>query len=325
MSTQNFPFAEGAFGPFAAPEVPHSFHPGDVQGQVFYVNANSTGSDDVDTPWPEVDEKICFSTMQGAIDACVDNRGDTIYVKRGGEAVTSTVLFDCPGIKVITQKWGMSPAFRGEYTSLYSTTLTGDPTAIISQPCYIEGLGFVGSDAGTSFFEGAALLLRVDATSTATADPFGVHLYQCRFPKWGWDNSKGIAIDGSSDCLIEECYFEGVGADFAVGIYVQGATANIEVRDCRFRDCDYAIQHGSFTGGGNPQCIYKGNIVATADSKFLKGAGNTASGIICDNFFYTDSATTSTNDASIATMETAGIASTGNHYSTEVGESHAGL
>jgi hypothetical protein len=303
----------GGFGPFSAPDVPiDDVAMEALSGKVFYVNANATGADDVDSPFPDVDESVCFSTLQAAIDACVASRGDIIIVKRGGEAVTTQVTFNKQGIRVISQRWGMSPAFRGEFTSIYSTTITDGPVAQIIDACYIEGLGFAGADATTTFYRGCALLIGGEAT----AEPYGVHLYQCRFPKWGLDNSKGIAIEGSSDCLIEECYFEGVGADFTTGIYVQGATANLEIRNCRFRDCDYAITHGAFADATAPSCIYTGNIVEGADSKFLNTGSNTAVGIICNNWFATDQGT-STNDISVADTETLGLQMTGNYYSTE--------
>jgi len=303
-------FTGGPFGTVAADQA--SLVPPHLSGKVFYVNANAGGADDVETPWPDVDGVVCFDTLQGAIDATVGGRGDTIYVKRGGEAVTSTVLFNKSGIRVITQRQGMSPQFRGEYSSIYSTTITDGPVAQILDPCYIEGLGFYGADATTSFYGGAALLIGGEAT----AEPYGVHLFQCRFGKWGLDNSKGIAIEGSSDCLIEECYFEGVGADFTNGIYVQGACANLEVRNCRFRDCDYAIAHGAFAGGG-PHCIYTGNIVCGADSIFLDTNSNAAVGIICGNFFNADQAAGYAMDISVADTETLGLACAGNFYGTE--------
>jgi hypothetical protein len=305
----------GGYGPFSAPNVPvdEAVTAADLSGQVFYVNANATGADDVDTPFPDVDEALCFSTLQGAIDACVASRGDTIIIKRGSETtVTTPVLFNKPGIRVITQRWGMSPSFRGEYTALLAdATYTDGPVAQILDACYIEGLGFVSRDTGTTFYSGAALLIGGEAT----AEPYGVHLFQCRFPKWNVGNSKGIGIEGSTDCLIEECYFEGVGADFATGIYVQGATQNLEIRNCRFRDCDYAITLGAFAGGG-PNMIVTGNIVQGPDSKFMDTGANTATGIVCNNYFMTDQGT-STFDRTVSQIETQGIALTGNWYSTE--------
>lgn len=302
-------FSGGPFGTLQADRA--DLIPPEISGQVFYVNPSEGGTDDYESPWPGVDNEKCFSTLQAAIDKCVGGRGDTIYVKRGGMSVSTKVSFNKAGIRVIAQRWGMSPQFRGEYSGIYSTTITDGPVAQIYDPCYIEGLGFAGADAGTSFYAGAALLIGGEAS----AEPYGVHLRQCRFPKWNLDNSKGISIEGSSDCLIEECYFEGVGADFQCGVYVQGATANLELRGNRFRDCDYAIEHGAFAGGG-PHCIYTGNIVCGADSKFLKTGSNAAVGIICGNFFNT-AVGTSTNDVSIADTETLGLIMCGNEYKAE--------
>ena len=310
---QNFPFADGAYGPFAAPIVPQQFR-GGIQGQEFFVNATEGGTDDVDIPWPKVDNKICFDSMQGAVDATVSNRGDTIWMKRS-EEISSTVLFNKTGIRVIAQAFGMAPGARGEYQALYAaSTLTADPVAKISAGCYIEGIGFASEDAGTLFFEGAALLIGGDGL----ASPFGVHLKHCRFPHWGMDNRFGISVEGSADCLIEDCDFQGGSTDFVSGIYVQGAVANLEVRDCRFRDCDYAITHGEFADlGVNAGLIYKGNVVCGADSLFLDTNSKAAIGLICGNFFNDDQAAASTNDISVADTETLGLKMCGNFYGTE--------
>ncbi|KKK75789.1 hypothetical protein LCGC14_2870210, partial [marine sediment metagenome] len=258
MGDQSFPFVEGAFGPFAAPTVPASFHTGDNKGQVFYVNASEGGTDDVGTPYPVVDEKISFSTLQGAIDTCVSSRGDTIYVKRN-ETVTETVTFNKTGIRVIGQSFGMTPRSRGEFQVLLAdSTFTDGPVATITSPCYIENIGFASRDTGATFFSGAAALIG----GLATALPFGVHLKHCRFPKWGLSNRIGLSVEGSSNCLIEDCEFEGA---FASGIYIQGALGHLQIKGCNFNLCTYAITCGSFSDAGvNTQLmIGPGNVTVT--------------------------------------------------------------
>lgn len=278
---------------------------GGPNGKTFFVNPSGGGADDVDVPWWNVDEARCFSTLQAAINACVASRGDTIYVKRGGMSVTSQVNFNKAGIRVIAQRWGMSPQFRGEYSAIYSTTITDGPVAQITDSCYIEGLGFAGADADSDFYAGAALLIGGEAT----AEPYGVHLRQCRFPKWNLDNSKGVSIEGSSDCLLEECYFEGVGADFDAGIYVQGATQNLEIKDCRFRDCTYGIQFGAFAGGG-PHCLILQNFFE--DAKILSAA-SAATGLVAGN--YSEGATdTGSYSATVDTLNGYGLVFSDNHY-----------
>lgn len=278
-------------------------------GKTFYVNPGGGGADDIDVPWFLVDEVSCFSTLQGAIDTCVSSRGDVIYVKRGGETVTSTVNFNKTGISVIGQMWGMNPFARGEFAALLAaTSFTDGPVATITSPCFIYGLGFASRDTGTTFFSGAAALIG----GLATASPFGVHMKACRFPKWALDNRIGLAIEGSSDCLIEECDFEGVGNDFDSGIYIQGGLQNLVIRNNHFRDCTYAVTMGAFAGGGPHFMLGPGNVCE--DSKLLDSGGNTATGIVFGN--YLETATNATSyDATVGTLQGQGIQFSGNNYS----------
>lgn len=283
---------------------------GFITGNVYFVDPGS-GSDG----YNGLSKRAAFKTLQKGIDTCVAARGDVIIRMKGGEAVTSTVLFNKLGITVVADVSGINPRFVGEYYSTYSSTLTADPVALISQPCTLIGLGFAGVDAGATFYDGAALLLRGSLSDTATAEPFGVHLYNCRFPKWGMANRIGIGIDGSSDCLIEHCTFEGVGGDFESGIYLQGAAQNIEISDCKFSDCDYALTLGAFAGGG-PYLDFNHNTVIGADSKGVNTQANTAVGVIRNNWFNTDVGA-STYDRTVDQLDTQGIQCMGNHYKDE--------
>ncbi len=277
-------------------------------GRTFYVNTNAAGAArNANRPWYVADEVTCFATMQAAIDACVDSRGDVIYVARGGYEVSETVTFNKTGISVIGQTFGMNPYSRGEYCSIYAAAgFTDGPVATITSPCFIQGLGFVSRDTGATFYDGAAALIG----GLATASPFGVHMKWCRFPKWGLDNRIGLAIEGSSDCLIEECDFEGVTTDFDSGIYVQGATQNLVIRGCHFRDCTYGIVFGAFAGGG-PHCIIGPNNIFE-DSKVLSAA-SAATGIVCGN--YSEGATdTGSYSATVDTLNGYGLVFTDMHY-----------
>lgn len=220
-------------------------------GKVFTVDPNG-GAD-------------CESSQE-AIDACVSGRGDVIVRKAGGEEVTATVAFDKSGISYIAEGYGANGIAKGELFSIYAAAALVDvPVAIMTKRAYIEGIGFVSRDSIDTFYAGAALLIGGEADAT----PFGAHLFRCRFPKWGLDNSIGLGIEGSSDCRIEQCGFEGVGANFDAGIYVQGATANLDILDCIFRDCTYGIEYGSFAGGG-PDALIKG--CSFIGSKILSAA-----------------------------------------------------
>lgn len=246
-------------------------------------------------------------TMQEAIDEAVAGNGDVLLRLPGGEEVSTPVLFNKSGIRVIAVGPTMNPLASGEYHSIYgAASLTDEPAAIISERCVIEGMGFVSQDAGSLFYEGAALLIGGEAD----ASPFGVHIKNCRFPKWGMANRIGIAIEGSSDVLIEECGFEGVGTNLEMGIYIQGACANPVVRNCYFRDCDYAIEHGNFTSG--PHFVYQGNVMHA--SKLLNNNGKTATGMVIGN--YSPYATNGTTyDDTVSTLQGLGLDFAGNHYS----------
>ena len=273
-----------------------------TEGNRWYVDANQTVNRDGKS-W-----QTAFNDMQSAIDATTAANNDVIYVARGSFTVTSTVNFNKSGIAVIVGNPGVSPWASGEYTALLAdASFTDGPVATITAPCYIQGLGFASRDTGATFYSGAAALIG----GLATAAPFGVHLRNCRFPKWGLDNRIGLAIEGSSDVLVESCIFEGVGANFASGIYVQGATQNLHLIGNVFHDCDAAITHGAFAGGG-PQCVYAYNIAEDC-TKFLADGGNAATGIIYKNAIEI-AATSAYTAASAAALVALGLNPVGNDY-----------
>lgn len=255
------------------------------------------------------DSSVSSYTLQNAIDECVANRGDVIVWVGGGHEVTTPVLFNKAGITLIGSNRGYNRLAAGEGHAIYAAaSLTDEPAAQITESCKIIEIGFASRDTGAQFFSGAGCLIGGEADAT----PFGVHMLNCRFPKWNLDNRTGLAIEGSSDCLIEECSFEGVGANFDMGIYVQGAIQNLEVKACRFRQCTYAIEHGSMTGGNGPHFFYHGNFCE--DSKMLNSNGLAALGLVADNFYETAKATTGTYDAAVDTLIGQGINFSGNHY-----------
>ncbi len=277
-------------------------------GNIFYCDYGSGNDEDEGMSWATQ-----FKTLQKAIDACTAGAGDFIFMGRGTETVTETVAFNKTGITVRVQSLGGHRKAMGEYTALLAdTTFTDGPVATITAPCTIEGLAFAGRDTGATFWSGASALIG----GLATAAPYGVHMLNCRFPKWGLDARIGLSIEGSSDCLIENCIFEGVTTDLEAGIYMQGATANLEIKDCRFVDCDYALGFGAITGGGpGPDLDFHGNRVIGADSKGVDTNGQTGRGLIWNNFFNT--VVGSTFDAAVSTLETNGFMCVGNNYKGE--------
>lgn len=246
------------------------------------------------------------AALVAAILQAVAGNGDVILIPRGGIEVSSTVVFAKSGLRVIAVDDGMNPLIRGEFNGIFSAAgFTDGPAVQVTAPTSFDGIAFVSRDTGALFFSGAALLLG----GVGDANPFGVHLNNCRFPKWGLDNRIGIGIDGSSDCLIENCTFEGGGADFDSGIYLQGASQNIVIRNNIFRQCTSALVCGAFAGGG-PHLLFARNYVE--DGKLVDTAGNTGNGLIAGN--YSELSAGNSYDAAVATLQGRGWQLSGNHY-----------
>lgn len=295
-------------------------------GRLFLVNTNDADSArNADRPWfnvaqssrrrvPSTGATTVLNDLAEAIDGCVSSRGDRIVVARGYMEVTETIAFNKTGITVMVQDFGGPRKSMGEYTAIIAAdTYTDGPVVTITSPCTIVGLGFVARDTGSLFFEGASVLIG----GAGSAAPFGAYLYQCRFPKWEWGTRFGLSIEGGSDCLVEDCVFEGATSDFEAGIYLQGATANLEIKDNKFTDCDYSMVFGVITSGGpGPDLDYHGNRILGADSKGIDTNGQTGKGLIWGNYFNT-AVGTSTFDAVVSTLETNGWICSGNNYKNE--------
>ena len=248
--------------------------------------------------------------LEAAITASVGGNGDLILIPRGGIEVSSSIAFNKSGIRVIASDDGMAPYSRGEFNGIFSaSSFTDGPAATITAPCSIEGVAFVSRDTGATFFSGAACLIG----GLATALPFGVHLKNCRFPKWGLDNRTGLAIEGSSNVLIEDTDFEGA---FGAGIYVQGACGHLTLRNNHFNLCTYAIEHGSFSDAGvNTQFFYGPGNVTVGPTKGVKSNSSAALVTIFGNYWATPVNTT--HDQTIDNMESDGYICAGNYYADE--------
>ena len=284
-------------------------------GRTFYVNTN-TGSvaRNVDRPWFDADEDTVFNTLQAAIDACVDDRGDIIYVARGYTVITTPVLFNKAGISVIAANYGMPPMFMGEYFAQDNTT-GGAAAAVISKSCLIYGLGF-----HTAWTGGISSNVTVELVS---GEAGWIWLNSCRFMNWTTATLYGINCEAGANMLFENCSFEGaatqpfVNAGIAFGgSPTQNPIRNI-VQNCWFSNCTYAIEHKD----GTPQefSYGPGNVTIKATSqatKFLNSKNATMSGIVHRNSFYT-AVGAATFDQSAADMETDGCILVGNEYETE--------
>lgn len=274
-----------------------------ITGNVFYCDPAS-GSDNRSGKEPA----RAKASMNEAIALCTAGNGDIIVRRRGTETVTEPIVFNKSGVTVIAERQGFAPWFNGEYfAALADAAFTDGPVAqITASGVSIAGLGFVSRDTGATFFDGAAMLVG----GIGDATPYGTHIYGCRFPKWAVDNRIGIAVEGSTNVTIERCDFEGVGANFAAGVYLQGATQNINILNNHFRQCTAAVKTGAFAGGG-PH-LFMGHNVVEDGTYVFDSQGNAGTGMIYRNV--SPLASGSAFDRSVADMQTAGWEISGNIY-----------
>lgn len=283
-------------------------------GETFYVNTNTSTSRNKDRPWFDVDEDRVFSTYQGAIDACVDDRGDIIHVARAYTAVTTPVLFNKAGITVLLANYGLPPMYGGEYCAIDNTT-GGAPAAIISKHCHIRGLGF-----HTAWTGGISSNVLVEVVS---GEAGWVWFNSCRVMNWGTATVYGMNFEAGANCVVDCCSLEGNAAQGFVnaaiafgGSPTQNPIRNV-VQGSNFSNCTYAIEHKD----GTPQEFKYGpfntTIPATVATKFLNTKAAAATGIVCKNQFYTAVGNGTYSDADAATVEALGIILVGNDYATE--------
>jgi len=191
-----------------------------ADGRLFYVDPSSSvghtiGNDSEGGLKP--DES--FLTLQAAINACDNWRGDVIVCKAGNQTVTTAVLFNKKGITVMAEGVGLPARPAGERFTIYGSHTDG-PAAVISYPCKIIGMGFCGSEtAGGS--------LEINGTTGGFDGGNFVSLLNCRFSHWGIAKAYAIILQGTGDVEIGNCYIDGYTSGYTTAaIECQLATAS---------------------------------------------------------------------------------------------------
>lgn len=257
-----------------------------IAGKTFFVNPAAGGTDDVDSPFPEVDEALCFSTLQGAIDACVADRGDWIWVKRGSESISTMLDINKRGITIAAANFGMPMGMAAEAFTCYSaSTLTSGPVATITDPCRIIGIGFAGRDTTTES-------LLIDCEESGGYSGGFTELIGVRISCWYGAMTYGIKQIGGAGNHFVNCYFDGLFGGFgtaAIGFFNDTggqAPAHTLVEDCFFESvATYAIAHA--VGSLPVNFVYRKNhLIAgwAAQGKFLNNNSVTAYGQLEENY-----------------------------------------
>jgi hypothetical protein len=288
-------------------------------GRHFYVNPNTgSAARNAERPWYDVDEDLVFSTHQGAIDACVSDRGDVIHVARGYTSVSATVNFNKAGITMIAQTYGMNPWARGEYFTIDSSHTDG-PAARITENCHIIGIGFKSAQESGDDVTASVVL----DGSTAADAAYGSWLDRCRFTNWGDVSTEyGLYVSSTAACMISGCAFVGgIGNNLTAGIGMSSSGAwpvtGIYIIGNVFETCDYAIEALQAGGPTKAGLIHGNYLLPYGAGKFLNKNNQSGSTVmVSGNFLYTDVGAASFSH-SADDMETDGWYVVGNEYETE--------
>ena len=292
--------------------VPVGGLPVGADGRVFWVDpsssvglANMVGYDGNDGRTPET----AFLTLQAAIDACDNWRGDVIICKAGTQTVTTPVLFNKKGITVMAEGMGIPSMAKGERFMIYGSHTDG-PAAAISYPCRVIGMGFCGSEtAGGS--------LEIDGTTGGFDGGNFDSLEYCRFSHWGIAKAFALILQGTGDVEIDNCYFDGYTAGYttaAIQCELAGScgTWATKITNSLFMNpVTYAL---IMKTSSVPVRGYVENNRVVGSGKFFNA--NSVSGSWCfyGNWLPTATDGLSYNDT-VGNLQTAGYDFAGNHYS----------
>lgn len=299
-------------------------------GRVFFFNPNTSGSRNLQRPWYNVDEAAVFSTLQGAIDATVADRGDVIFAPRGYYAPTATVNFNKQGITLIGGTFGMNYHARGEFFTIDSSNTDG-PAARITKGCHIFGVGFAGAQASG---DTNTATVQIDGSGAST-DGYGTWLDHCLFTNWARAAvNYGVINQGAARVRIEHCSFYGGAASNVLdaGILHDESTTGGGGRpgevDCyknRYQHCTYA--HEVVSGSRVVNSIWDAEMMgfqAVGDVwvKMLKlnvlGGGGAVHGAHIMNCNFATGINTGTYSHQLSQLITEGYQFSGNHYGSDL-------
>ena len=254
-------------------------------------------------------------TVQSAIDACVDGRGDVIKRAPGNDnTLTAPILMNKEGVTLMAATYGAAPTQGAEagFATWPGAGYATGPMVIVSEPCAIIGMEFVTRNVNSGFNDdgtdsGAALVF----IGNAGGEAGGFSLIQnCRFVDW-WGNDWGIEFAAGAYNLIRDCTFEG----FAAGCYFRGtALRNPEsnrLDDNWFKDCVNGIEHR--LGSAPHNFLYYRNKFIDISGDSIDSNGGLGDGMIAGNFYET-ATDAATYDLTVANLAIAGIHCAGNNY-----------
>lgn len=254
-------------------------------GEIFFVTPTDQPEG---STFPEVDATDSFDNLQDAIDSCVDDRGDQIYVAHGNHDLETAVEFNKEAITVYAAELGLPAMVQGEkFFVNAAASLTSGPAAIITKPCRIVGLSFGARDL-------TAENLLIDAQGAGGFSGGFVSLEYCRFPAAYGAIDAGIRTIAGALNHVYRSTFDGLFVGYGTaGVVMEndGAFAPFypRVLESIFSGVGtgkHAIVHA--VGSVPVSVLYKENVLDAGAlgnlGKFLDNNSVAASGILAGNW-----------------------------------------
>ena len=276
-------------------------------GQIFYAS-RANGSDD----YTGKTINIPFATLQAAVNACTDWRGDQVMVLCDAASSTTfhldeSLACNCPGLTI--RGLDLVNPFNPEQNMMYFVDGSDyDGTAVlVTKPTIFIGLTFASAAADTY------PIVNLDGTSGGMDGANFCAFINCRFVNWS-GAPYAVQCYGAACNTFYGCVFEGYGGAFDAGIYLRndadgshGANFN-EIVNCKFVGCTYAVTVAS--GATANDTLIKG--CTCIDSKLL-AANSAGNGLVTCNYLETATNTGSYDDT-VDHLNADGWNFSGNYY-----------
>ena len=257
-------------------------------GVEYYVDAVNGSSAADGESW-----ETALSTVQAALNKCVDGRGDTVYLHTGTTFAENLVLTAKDDVQLIAVQ------VAGNSKRLIIAPAAGIALDIAQSDRFAAvGVRFVGTSAVGVRSDGeGAYFENCDFTSDTS---HGFHFLGATATA---NTGSGTVFDG---CVFRECGGAGLRSSKGTGVCLGLQATNVNVRDCQFY-LNTGDDIDDDSGSESPTYFYQWEI---SGCKFMSrnkavyldmNGGVSAECLICGNWFANDGAALTATQIALAT------------------------
>lgn len=257
------------------------------QGKVFFVAPSSSSYfGDFQNEFPEDKEGVVrvYTTIDGAVGACVANRGDVILVAPG--SYDETVAADIAGITIVGMGGRGAVYIEPSAAGAEGMQVTADDITLIN-------IGVDGDDT-------ADYALNVNAASRFRA-------YGCKFELGSGTGPavllNGTATDQTADALFKDCEFAWAGIGVQADDSAYGYVTQVFLENCKFHNittaCIGVATNGLYKNLIVTDCVFDNQEDGTAPTDYILLSDNGNTGVFSGNRF-----ATATNATGVLTIGT---------------------